>query len=180
MRRWRLAGWGLLPAGMISGHAASYLLAGRPPHGGVHDYLDLACWPAALLALGALAWFAGSTRRARWIPGSVPFAAVQVGVFVVQETVEGLVDGRNLAASLLTATVGYGVAAQLVLGMAAVLLARLAVAAGARLRTVLWPGWPRCPKSPAILPAASASRWVGRLVVSPASERGPPPLLSCF
>lgn len=167
----------MLPAGTIAGHAASYLLSGRRPHGGVHGYLDFACWPVALAALGALAWFAGSRQGARWTPRSLPFAAAQVGLFLFQEVVEGLVDGRGPGASLAAPTVRYGVVVQLVLAVGMVLLTRVAVAGGARLRaaTLGRPAWR--PKHPAVLPPAAECRRVGMVVASPVSERGPPTLL---
>lgn len=173
--RRQLAALALLPAGTIVGHAASYLLAGRHSHAGVHGYLDLASWPIALAALSALACFACSADAARFTPRVAPFAAAQLALFLVQESAEGLLDGAGVGATLVTPTVRYGVAIQLVLALGVVLLARLAAAGGARLRATLASRRPQARPAAARPPAAS--RHAEALVASPASERGPPALL---
>lgn len=174
----RLVGWAFLPVGTVAGHAAAYLLADRHPHGGVHGYLDVACWPTALAALGALAWFMGSRQSARWIPRKLPLAAAQVGLFLLQEAAEGLAEGRSLTAALWTPTVRYGVAIQVVLAIGIILVATLAAAGGACLRAALLDRSPRRQGRSVITRPASASRGeAGTLIASPASERGPPVLL---
>jgi hypothetical protein len=177
----RLAGFALLPAGTILGHASAYVLAGRAPDGGLHAYLNLAGWPVAFGALGALLWFSWSRHAHRSTPRVEPFAAAQVFFFLFQESLEGMIDGHAVTATLGSPTVRYGVAAQLVLAATIVLFTRLAAAGGARLRRMFTGRRSPCrPSGAGFHGRATAFRRPPALVASPASERGPPSLLVCL
>lgn len=176
----RLAAWALLPAGTIAGHAGSYLLAGRLPHGGVHGYLLVAGWPLTLAALAGLVWFVWSVDGVRSAPRLLPFAAAQVALFLVQESVEGLLGGQAVGATLEGATIRYGVAAQLILAIAIVGVARLAAVGGSRLRAALARrrgSWRQ--GAPGAVPPAVVIRCEGTLIGSLGTERSPPLLLAC-
>lgn len=175
----RLAAWALLPAGTIAGHAVSYLLAGRLSHGGVHGYLPVTGWLLALAALAGLVWFAWSVDGVRSIPRLLPFTAAQLALFLVQESVEGLLEGQAVGATLEAPVIRYGIAAQLILAVTIVVAARLAAVGGSRLRAALASrrGWWR--GMPGAAPPPVVTRYAETLLVSLATERGPPLLLAC-
>lgn len=172
-----MAALALLPAGALVGHAASYLLARGHPESGVHGYLDIACWLVAVAALGGLGWYALSPGGARSSPRLAGFAGAQTLLFLIQESVEGHLEGRPLADTLATPAVRWGVAVQLALGAVMVLLARLAAVGGTRLRAVLTGRHPQPGTQPAAPRRVPGARLWHRVASSPATERGPPRLL---
>lgn len=177
MPRGRLAALALLPAGALVGHTAAYPLAGGHPESGVHGYLDIACWLVAVAVLGGLGWYALSAEGARSSPRLAGFAGAQTLLFLIQESVEGHLEGRPLADTLATPAVRWGVAVQLALGAVMVLLARAAAAGGARLRAALAGSPPQRVTQPAIPRRVPGARLWDRVASSPATERGPPRLL---
>jgi hypothetical protein len=167
----------LVPVGVWLGHALAYA-AGGPPGAEVadqHGYLGLAPTLTVPVALLAVTWWAAGRRgRRAELPGALSLAAVQVALFLAQETVERLaVDGDPLA--LLSSPVLWlGLGAQaLVAGLVALLIraARRTVEALRRRERRRVPG-------PVAVVATPAARPFGRRPRTPASRRGPPSLLA--
>jgi hypothetical protein len=166
----------LVPVGVWLGHALAYAIDG-PPVAEVadqHGYLGLApilTVPAGLLAVTW--WAAGRRGRRVELPGALSLAAVQVALFLVQETVERLAVAGDPVAVLSSPVLWCGLAAQaLVAGVVALLVraARRTVEALRRRRR-------RAPE-PAAVAATPADRPLRRRPCTPVSRRGPPPLLA--
>ena len=168
----------LAPSGVLAGHAVGHLIApGTGGHPVDHGYLGLAAAMAAPLALFALAWAGGRSRRVARRP--VPLAgllAAQSLLFGGQEAVEHVLAGNGVIAVLGAPAVWVGLAAQVVTALTLVLLLRASATAGARLAAVVatravvagLPVSGRCHVAPS-LPLRS------RLLAAVAS-RGPPAL----
>lgn len=166
----------LVPVGVWLGHALAYAIDG-PPGAEVadqHGYLGLApilTVPAGLLAVTW--WAAGRRGRRAELPGALSLAAVQVALFLVQETVERLAVAGDPVAVLSSPVLWWGLAAQtLVAGVVALLVraARRTVEALLRRRR-------RAPE-PVAVTATPVDRPLWRRPRTPASRRGPPPLLA--
>lgn len=165
----------LVPVGVWLGHALAYAIDGPPSAEVVdqHGYLGLVpilTVPAGLLAVTW--WAAGRRGRRAELPGALSLAAVQVALFLVQETVERLAVAGDPLAVLSTPVLWWGLAAQaLVAGVVALLVraARRTVEALRRRRR------PRAPE-PVAVAATPVNRPPRRRPRTPASRRGPPPL----
>jgi hypothetical protein len=167
----------LVPVGVWLGHALAYAIGG-PPGAEVadqHGYLGLApivMVPSALLAVTW--WAAGRRGRRAALPGALTLAAVQVALFLVQETVERLAVAGDPLALLSSPVLWWGLAVQaLIAGLVALLVraARRTVEALLRRRR-------RRAPEPVAVGATPADRPFGRRCRTPASRRGPPPLLA--
>jgi hypothetical protein len=166
----------LVPVGVWLGHALAYTIEG-PPGAEVaqqHGYLGLAptlTVPAALLAVTW--WAAGRRGRRAELPGALSLAAVQVALFLVQETAERLAVAGDPLSLLSSPVLWCGLAAQaLVAGLVALLVraARRTVEALLRRR--------RRATEPAAVGPTPADRPLRRRPRTPVSRRGPPPLLA--
>lgn len=166
----------LVPVGVWLGHALAYAIDG-PPGAEVadqHGYLGLApilTVPAALLAVTW--WATGRRGRRAELPGALSLAAVQVALFLLQETVERLAVAGDPLSVLWSPVLWWGIGAQaLAAGLVALLVraARRTVAALLRRRR-------RAPQ-PVAVAATPVDRPLRRRPRTPASRRGPPPLLA--
>ena len=175
MRR-RLLAWILVTpvaaAGVLAAHALAYRLTGARP-GPTHDYLAHVPQVVVMLASIALLGLAVQERSlnrfsARWVAPLAP-----VG-FACQEHLERLVHEGHIPWLLTSSTFLLGIALQLPVALACVLLVRLVVgsAAGVRRRTAPHPGG-------AWLPLFESVPLVPRPARPPrATGRGPPSLLA--
>jgi hypothetical protein len=166
----------LVPVGVWLGHALAYAIDG-PPGAEVahqHGYLGLAPTLTVPVALLAVTWWAAGRRgRQAELPGALSLAAVQVALFLVQETAERLAVAGDPLAVLSSPVLWLGLAAQaLVAGLVALLVraARRTVEALRRRRR-------RAPE-PAAVAATPVDRPLRRRPRTPVSRRGPPPLLA--
>jgi hypothetical protein len=166
----------LVPVGVWLGHALAYAIDG-PPGAEVadqHGYLGLApilTVPAALLAVTW--WATGRRGRRAELPGALSLAAVQVALFLLQETVERLAVAGDPLSVLWSPVLWWGIGAQaLAAGLVALLVraARRTVEALLRRRR-------RAPQ-PVAVAATPVDRPLRRRPRTPASRRGPPPLLA--
>jgi hypothetical protein len=164
----------LVPVGVWLGHALAYAIDG-PPGAEVadqHGYLGLApilTVPAALLAVTW--WATGRRGRRAELPGALSLAAVQVSLFLLQETVERLAVTGDPLSVLSSPVLWWGIGAQaLAAGLVALLVraARRTVEALLRRRR-------RAPQ-PVAAAATPVDRPPRRRPRTPASRRGPPPL----
>jgi hypothetical protein len=167
----------LVPVGVWLGHALAYAIGG-PPGPEVadqHGYLGLAPILTVPSALLAVTWWAADRRgRRAELPGALSLAAVQVALFLVQETVERLVVAGDPVAVLSAPVLWWGLGAQaLIAGLVALLVraARGTVEALLRRRRRRAPG-------PVAAGATPAGRPLRRRCRTPVSRRGPPPLLA--
>jgi hypothetical protein len=166
----------LVPVGVWLGHALAYAVEGPPGAEVVdqHGYLGLApvlTVPAALLAVTW--WAAGSRGRRAELPGALPLAAVQVALFLLQETVERLAVAGDPLTLLSSPVLWWGIGAQaLAAGLVALLVraARRTVEALLRRRR-------RAPE-PMAVAVTPVDRPLRRRPRTPVSRRGPPPLLA--
>jgi hypothetical protein len=164
----------LVPVGVWLGHALAYAIDG-PPGAEVadqHGYLGLApilTVPAALLAVTW--WATGRRGRRAELPGALSLAAVQVSLFLLQETVERLAVTGDPLSVLSSPVLWWGIGAQ---ALAAGLVALLVRAARRTVEALL------CRRRRAPEPVAAAATPVDRpprrRPRTPASRRGPPPL----
>lgn len=116
----------------------------------MHGYLGHAPQVLALLALIALVALACESRSS-WSPAPLPFAALGVGVFALQEHVERVAHGEGVPLLVTERTFLLGVLLQIPVGVVCALIAR-------RLLTTLRtraPGSGR-PPLPALLPLLEA------------------------
>jgi hypothetical protein len=165
----------LVPAGVWLGHALAYAIGG-PPAAEVadqHGYLGLA--PTLTVPSGLLAatwWAAGRRGRRAELPGALSLAAVQVALFLLQETVERLAVAGDPLSVLSSPVLWWGIGTQvLAAGLVALLVraARHTVEALLRRR--------RAPQ-PVAVATTPVDRPLRRRPRTPASRRGPPPLLA--
>jgi hypothetical protein len=131
----------LVPGGLAAGHAFGYFVAGlgdRAPAGEAigHGYLGVLLRVAVPLAAAALGLeVAGGARRAegtapaRALSGAA-FAAQLVALYLVIEVAEHAWVGIGPADALAESSTRWGVAGQLLVALAAVLLVRGAHTAG--------------------------------------------------
>jgi hypothetical protein len=164
----------LVPVGVWLGHALAYAIDG-PPGAEVadqHGYLGLApilTVPAALLAVTW--WATGRRGRRAELPGALSLAAVQVALFLLQETVERLAVTGDPLSVLSSPVLRWGIGAQ---ALAAGLVALL-VRAARRTVEALLRRHRRAPQ-PVAVAATPVDRPLRRRPRTPASRRGPPPL----
>jgi hypothetical protein len=167
----------LVPVGVWLGHALAYAIDGSPGAevADQHGYLGLApilTVPAALLAVTW--WATGRRGRRAELPGALSLAAVQVALFLAQETVERLAVAGDPLSVLSSPVLWWGLAAQaLVAGVVALLIraARRTVEALLRRRR-------RRAPEPVTMAATPVDRPLRRRPRTPVSRRGPPPLLA--
>jgi hypothetical protein len=164
----------LVPVGVWLGHALAYAIDG-PPGAEVadqHGYLGLApilTVPAALLAVTW--WATGRRGRRAELPGALSLAAVQVALFLLQETVERLAVTGDPLSVLSSPVLWWGIGAQ---ALAAGLVALLVRAARRTVEALL--RRPRRAPQPVAVAATPVDRPLRRRPRTPASRRGPPPL----
>ena len=162
-----------MPLGTVAGHVVGYVLAGQ--HAGLdgnHSHLRPIAWVTAITALAGLGWV-GAARSGRSVRLPVAgLAAAQASLFVILEAAEHVAGGHGLGHLLAEPGLRWGFAAQLATAAVLVLATSLARATGDRVRALLG-GRPRRRSAPTAVPTRFA---VPRrlLLVSSASERGPP------
>jgi hypothetical protein len=167
----------LVPVGVWLGHALAYAVGGPPGAEVAHQHGYLALAPTLTVPAGLLAvtwWAAGRRGRRAELPGALSLAAVQVALFLLQETVERLAVGGDPLAVLSSPVLWWGLGAQaLVAGLVALLVraARRTVEALLRRRRRRTP-------EPVAAAATPADRPPRRRPRTPASRRGPPALLA--
>jgi hypothetical protein len=168
----------LVPIGVWLGHALAYAIEG--PSGAdvadQHGYLGLApilTVPAALLAVTW--WATGRRGRRAELPGALSLAAVQVALFLLQETVERLEVAGDPLSVLSSPVLWWGIGAQ---ALAAGLVALLVRAARRTVEALLLRRRRRRASEPVTVAATPVDRPLRRRPRTPASRRGPPPLLA--
>lgn len=164
----------LVPLGTVAGHVAGYVLAGQ--HAGLdggHSHLRPLAWVTAAAALAGLGWVAaaGPSRAVR-LPAA-GLATAQVSLFVLLESAEHVAGGHGLGHLLAEPGLRWGLAAQLATAAVLVLATSLARASGDRVRA-LFAGRPRRRSAEPTFVPASFAVLRRLLLVSSASERGPP------
>lgn len=165
----------LVPLGTIAGHVAGYVLAGQ--HAGLdggHGFLRPLAWVTAVTALGGLGWVA-TARSGRVVRLPVAgMATAQASLFLILEAAEHVAGGHGLERLATEPGLRWGVAAQVATAAALVLAISLARASGDRVRALL-SGRPSR-RSAALAPAGPTAGTLvrGLILVSSASERGPP------
>jgi hypothetical protein len=174
--RRRLLAWILVTpvaaAGVLAAHALAYRLTGARP-GSMHEYLAHVPQVVVVLASVALVGLAVQERSlsrlsARWVAPLAP-----VG-FACQEHLERLVHQGHVPWLLTSPTFLLGLALQLPVTLACVLLVRRVVGtlSGVRPRRSLRPG-------DAWLPLSTSAPFLPRAARPPrATGRGPPALLA--
>jgi hypothetical protein len=158
----------LAAVGVLVGHALAYRLTAEAP-GSLHGYLHHAPEIVAILATVGLGSLAVQQRTGR-LAGPVPYALLGAAGFALQEHLERLAHTGDVPWLLTDPTFLVGLALQLPLALACLVLARrlLRSASGARAR--------RPPVLPGVtleLTSFPAARPAGS-VVPRATGRGPP------
>jgi hypothetical protein len=144
--------FGFATAGLLVGHALSYLVAIPDPHHRDllldrtgHDYLPAATEAAIIVALAGVAallvraWSArGAAAGERLAPLAATLAVVQVAAFVGQEVLERLLAGVPLAELAHDSVLPVGVVVQVTVALAGAALLRWLSGTSARIvRAVL-------------------------------------------
>ena len=167
----------LLPLGTIGGHVAGDLVAGQSVgFDGSHSHLRPAAWFTATAAAIALGWLAG-TRSGR--PARLPLWALAAGqslFFLGLEGGEYLLGGHRLADLAADPGVRWGLVAQLATAAVLVGVAAAARYSGDRVRAFLAARRRPAPRRATRL-ATPVVALCTRLPWSPATSRGPPPLV---
>jgi len=138
------------PVGVLGGHAIGYVAAPGPAAADAlhHGYLALVLAIAVPLAVTAMAWAAtvGASANGRGRGPLAPSRALPVGplllaqwvLFTGQEVAEHTLAGHGPVAALPSPALWWGLAAQVVTALAAVVLLRASAATGARLALLTW------------------------------------------
>jgi hypothetical protein len=157
----------LAAVGVLVGHALAYALTGVDP-GPVHHYLQHA--PQVLVILAPVGLLGLACQQRGGTPSLAPFALLGLAGFTVQEHVERLAHTGEVPWLLTSPTFLLGLALQLPVALACLLLARVVIGAiGARPRARRAPGaapWLPLAVTPVLSPA-------GRRPLR-ATGRGPP------
>lgn len=178
---------GFAVAGLVLGHALSYVIAMPDPHHRDlllqrtgHDYLPVFGQAALMLFLAAIAMvvFRASRRGAGRAEGFAPLAGrlalVQVGAFMVQEVAERLLSGSGLHDLGQGHVLVVGVATQIAVAVAGAVLLRWLARASERLGEVLGSAIALPRPVPAFALPISADLASARVEIASHGQRAPP------
>lgn len=174
-------------AGLVLGHALSYVIAVPDPHHRDlllqhtgHHYLPAFGQGALMLFLAAIAAvvFRTSQRSAgraeRFAPLAAQLALAQIGAFTAQELLERTVSGSGFADLRDGRILLVGVIAQVPVALIGAALLRWIARASERLGEVLHSGFPLPRPLPAFPIPLFADRASGRIEVVSHGQRAPP------
>lgn len=168
----------LVPLGTIAGHVVGYWLAGDDASfDGAHRHLRPTVWLTVAVAAAAVAWVTIRPVGSRSAPRLSWLVSGQLAGFFLLEAAEHVLAGHAFSELPGHPTLRWGLLAQIVSAGVLVLVTRLAGASGQRVRaflsrTLATRGAPAARTRPGTPDAVRSI-----LVVSAASERGPPPVL---
>jgi hypothetical protein len=180
--------FGFAVAGLLVGHALSYLIAIPDPHHRDlvlhrtgHGYLPALAQIAVILAIAAVTMVVGSafTRRSAGTAGSYAalsrrLAVIQVSAFAGQELLERLLVGAPLGDLVQGHLLLAGVTAQLLVALTGAALLRWLARTSERLADVATSPFALARALPAFAPSAVAAVPRGRVDGRSHGERAPP------